>query len=266
MKKIVVGNYITVIEAKNRVNELLAKGFPADSLSVIADRDAAEILSNTGIKVERAFDYVTDIPDETLWEKIKSFLGFGADKENEINIAEYANSIRAGHQLVLVDEERVPTRLKGAWNVAQATTTATAARPVARSAAPPATENGTIRLEEERMNVDKRAVQSGEAIVRKRVVTENETVQVPVKHEEVIIERMPVADRPDTNPDFKDETITIPVMEEKVEVTKRPVVTEEIKIRKRDIEDTESVSATLRKEKLDVEKSGKAVIANAHKG
>lgn len=258
MYKTVVGDYTSVDDAKQMVDYMLARGIPKDSISIIANRSAAAILRDTGVLVALDFDYVDDVSDETLWQRIKSFFGVGAEKEHDIDVSRYADSIRAGNVLVLVDESLVPTRLAGIWK------TRTTGQPQMKHAEAPRrdtfADTASIRLEEERMQVDKRPVQTGEVVVHKRIVEETETVDVPVRHEEVVIERVHMNDQPDTNPRFEDETITIPVMEEKVEVTKRPVITDEIKIHKQNVEKTEPVTTTLRKEKLDVDRSGKAVL------
>ncbi|MEK0316266.1 YsnF/AvaK domain-containing protein [Cohnella sp. 56] len=60
----------------------------------------------------------------------------------------------------------------------------------------------------------------------------------------------------------KDETIRIPVSEERVEVTKRPVVTEEISIGKRVVQDKKQVSETVSKEKAELERSCNPVVEN----
>ena len=110
--------------------------------------------------------------------------------------------------------------------------------------------------------MDKHNVKVGDAIIRKRVVEETKTVDVPVLHEEVIIERRPVANEITDDANFEEEYFTIPVMEEQVEVTKHPVITQEIKIHKRDVENVEHVSASLRKEELDVDQEGNTIIVD----
>jgi len=46
------------------------------------------------------------------------------------------------------------------------------------------------------------------------------------------------------------------VKEERVRVTKKPVVTEEVTVGKRKVQDTKHVSETVRKEELKVDKKG----------
>ena len=52
------------------------------------------------------------------------------------------------------------------------------------------------------------------------------------------------------------EQIRVPVREEQVNVIKEPVVTEEVKVGKRDVQDTEHVSGEVRKEEVKVDQTG----------
>jgi len=113
----------------------------------------------------------------------------------------------------------------------------------------------TIQLREERLKVRKTPVETGDVRVRKEVVTEQKTIDVPVEREEVVIERRPASGRA-TGTDFGAEEIRIPVKEEKVDVTKEAVVTEEVSVGKRKVQDTKHVSETVRKEELGVDTHG----------
>lgn len=122
-------------------------------------------------------------------------------------------------------------------------------------------EDRKLRLREEQLNVSKDKVQSGEVSVHKEVVEEQKTINVPVTHEEVVIERRSVSDgRTTAEPIGEDETIRIPVSEERVEVNKNTVVTGEVEISKRQVQDTEQVQDTVRREEAVVDKSGRAKI------
>jgi len=119
----------------------------------------------------------------------------------------------------------------------------------------------TIQLREERLKVSKTPVQTGEVSVRKEVHTEQKTITVPVEREEVVIERRPVSGHAATG-DIQAEEIRIPVKEEKVHVEKEAVVTEEVSVGKRKVQDTEHVSGTVRKEEVKVEKKGDVEVRN----
>lgn len=114
-----------------------------------------------------------------------------------------------------------------------------------------------LELRAERLAVDKRKVQHGEARIRKEVVTKTQTIEVPVTYEELVVERVPVsgAAAADDGSIAAGETIRIPLSEERVDVSKHTVVTEEVAIGKREVGETEHVSETLRSEELRVDDS-----------
>ena len=110
-----------------------------------------------------------------------------------------------------------------------------------------------ITRSEEELAVGKRQVEAGEVQLRKTVETEHRTERVPVTREEVTVERRPV-DRELAAGDIEigEESIRVPVTEEELIVDKRPVVKEEIVVKKHAVEDTETVEADIRKERVDV--------------
>jgi len=114
-----------------------------------------------------------------------------------------------------------------------------------------------VPLREERLTIDKQRVAGGEARVRKDIVSEQQSIDVPVFREELFIERRPVTSGADsTTPIVAGEEIRIPLTQERVDVRKQTIVSEEVAIGKRKIEDTEHVSDTLRREELHVENEG----------
>jgi uncharacterized protein (TIGR02271 family) len=119
------------------------------------------------------------------------------------------------------------------------------------------TDEQRLRLREERLQVDKERVQTGEVHVEKDVVEEERSVDVNVSHDEVYVERRKVDGREadgDTAPIVDDnDSIRIPITEERLEVTKKPVVTEELVVGKRKVEDTETVRDTVKREEAHVD-------------
>nr|WP_312027398.1 YsnF/AvaK domain-containing protein [Paenibacillus typhae] len=113
-----------------------------------------------------------------------------------------------------------------------------------------------LRLREEQLDVSKNRVQAGEVSVRKEIVEEQKTINVPVSHEEIVIERRSVNNDSSTKPVGADETIRIPVSEEQVEVHKNTVVTGEVDIHKREVQGTQQVKDTLKREEARVDKTG----------
>ena len=113
-----------------------------------------------------------------------------------------------------------------------------------------------LELREEELDVDTREVQAGEVRVRKEVHTEQRNIEVPVTREEVVIERHPVSGREVTGQDLGDEEVRIPLMEEEVDVHKRAVVREEVEVGKRPVQETKTVSDSVRREEVSVESTG----------
>ncbi len=103
-----------------------------------------------------------------------------------------------------------------------------------------------------------RPVEAGEVEIRKDVVTEEQTLEVPKTREEVVIDRHPVARRPADRPVGEDagETLRVPMHEEQVSVEKQPIVTEEIEVSTRQVQDTEQMSGDVRREEARIERAG----------
>ncbi len=113
-----------------------------------------------------------------------------------------------------------------------------------------------LELVEEELDVDTRQVQAGEVRVRKEVHTEQRNIEVPVTREEVVIERHPVTGREASGTSIGEEEVRIPLMEEEVEVQKRAVVKEEISVGKRQVEETKTVSDSVRREEARIDSQG----------
>jgi uncharacterized protein (TIGR02271 family) len=127
-----------------------------------------------------------------------------------------------------------------------------------------ATSQGPDRLQlrEEQLEVEKERVQAGEVWLRKEVVTEQRNVEVPVTREEVVIERHAAAgDEAAEGAIGEGEEVRIPLMEEEVRVEKTPVVREEVSVSKREVQDTERVSETVRREEARIESQGDVLMS-----
>lgn len=122
----------------------------------------------------------------------------------------------------------------------------------------------TIELKEEELYAHKTPVETGEVVVRKEIITENRTIEVPVTREEVTIERRAV-DRPASDAAFREgeQTLRIPETEEQVTIEKRPVVREEIEISKRQVTDKQRMSDDVRREEVRIERTGDVDLDNA---
>jgi uncharacterized protein (TIGR02271 family) len=109
-----------------------------------------------------------------------------------------------------------------------------------------------VQRSEEELRAGTREREAGAMKVRKRVRTDREQIEVPTKHEEVTVERVPVEGEA-TEAQIGEDEVTVPVTEEEVVVDKRAVAKEEIRLRKDVVEDTEVVEEDVRREEIDVE-------------
>jgi len=115
----------------------------------------------------------------------------------------------------------------------------------------------TLQLREEQLTARAQSVETGRVQIGTAVVSEQQTLQVPVMHEEVTIERRPVDRRASDRPiEETNEIIEMPVHEEHVTLDKRTVVYEEVGLEKRQVHETQSVSGTVRREEAVVEEDG----------
>jgi len=201
----------------------------------------------------------------------------------EHEAAYYQSEFEAGRTIVTVtaedraDEAAAILRRNGAYDMstrgaATASTSSAATASTSTSHAKATTtahaatranagESGTIQVKEEQLHAEKRPVETGEVRVRKEVHTEHKTIDVPVQREEVVIERKPVhggvaAEGVAAGDIRAGEEVRIPVREEQVDVSKRAVVTEEVNVGKRVVQDTERVAGDVRKEEVHVERKG----------
>jgi uncharacterized protein (TIGR02271 family) len=109
-----------------------------------------------------------------------------------------------------------------------------------------------VQRSEEELRAGTREREAGSVKVRKRVRTDRERIEVPVKHEEVSVERVPVSGEA-TEAQIGEDEVSVPVTEEEVVVDKRAVAKEEVRLRKDVVEGTEVVEEDVRREEIDVE-------------
>jgi uncharacterized protein (TIGR02271 family) len=113
-------------------------------------------------------------------------------------------------------------------------------------------EETVVPITEERL--DASTVESTiDTTIIKEPVTETKTVEVPVTHEEISIERRDVNDRPTEQRPVQSRTETnVPLKQEEVQVIKQPYVKEEIVINKKPITETKTISEDVITEKVTV--------------
>ena len=119
----------------------------------------------------------------------------------------------------------------------------------------PATSgDGSVIRSEEQLNVNKEKVASGRARLRKYVVEDTETVEVPVSREEVKVEReklSPEEAKKLGNTRIGEENADVVLHEEQVNVDKETVPVEKVNLNKETVTEKQKVSEDLKKERVE---------------
>jgi len=123
----------------------------------------------------------------------------------------------------------------------------------------PTTDDAMTRSEE-RLRVGTERVETGRARLRKYVVTENQSVTVPVTREEVRVEREPITDQNVdsalSGPDLSEEEHEVVLTEERPVVQKETVPVERVRLGTEAVTDTEQVDEQVRREEIELQDDG----------
>ena len=136
-------------------------------------------------------------------------------------------------------------------------------RTVGHDTSGPTTDSAMTRSEEH-LQVGTQRVEAGRARLRKYVVTENQTVTVPVSHEEVRVEREPITDAnmPDAmdGPAISEEEHEVVLHAERPVVSKEATPVERVRLDTQTVTEQQQVSEQVRKEQIEVD-SGQTGVA-----
>jgi len=115
-------------------------------------------------------------------------------------------------------------------------------------------EETVVPLIEERLNVSKKTSTSHYTIT-KEPVTEKKTIEVPVTHEELVVEkRLSPKDSSSftsaQGPVKSKTEIKVLLNREEIEVTKEPFVKDEVVVKKKPVTETKTISDTVTKERV----------------
>lgn len=130
----------------------------------------------------------------------------------------------------------------------------------------------TVPLREEVLTAQTQPVEIGEVFIRKVVVTEERTITVTVQREEIVIDHRQLDAQATSSGEptgapvelAAGETIRIPIREEQVFIEKRPVVTGELIVSKRKVQEIRRFSDTVRREVPHVEREGEVVVHDSN--
>ena len=238
----------------------LKLGFSKDRIKDAPDFDSdkpltpeaqSDIFKHYGL--DNAHD-VTDYKDSNLDSKRDAQAG--ADKEHNLTAGAGAAGAGAGVAGAGVAGAHADEK-KAATHTTDAAATERKADVADNAAAARTNNDGELIRSEEQLNVNKERVATGEARLRKYVVTDTETVEVPVEREEVSVERTPISaeDAKNYNGTISgdSEEASVTLHEERVNVNKETVPVEKINLKKDTVRDTETHTEELRKEQIDTD-------------
>ena len=120
----------------------------------------------------------------------------------------------------------------------------------------PTTDDAMTRSEE-RLTVSTQRQQVGRARLRKYIVTENQTVTVPVRREEVRLEREPITGdnvgEAYDGPDITEAEAQLTLHAERPVITTETVPVERVRIGKETVTEQETVTGEVRKEQIEAD-------------
>ncbi|WP_297553126.1 PRC and DUF2382 domain-containing protein [uncultured Corynebacterium sp.] len=222
-----------------------------DSDKPLTPEAQSDIFKHYGL--ESAHD-VTDYKDSNL--DSKRDVQAGADKDHNLTAGAGAAGAGAGVAGAGVAGAHADEK-KAATHTTDAAATERKAGVADNAAAARTNNDGELIRSEEQLNVNKERVATGEARLRKYVVTDTESVEVPVEREEVRVERTPInaEDAKNYNGAISgdSEEASVTLHEERVNVNKETVPVEKINLKKNTVRDTETHTEELRKEQIDTD-------------
>jgi len=235
----------------------LKLGFSKDRIKDAPDFDSDKPLTpeaQSDIFKHYGLDNARDVTDYKYSNlDSKRDVQAGADKDHNLTAGAGAGAGVAGAGVAGAHADEK----KAATHTTDAAATERKAGVADDAAAARTNNDGELIRSEEQLNVNKERVATGEARLRKYVVTDTESVEVPVEREEVRVERTPInaEDAKNYNGSISgdSEEASVTLHEERVNVNKETVPVEKINLKKDTVRDTETHTEELRKEQIDTD-------------
>jgi uncharacterized protein (TIGR02271 family) len=165
---------------------------------------------------------------------------------DERRIEEYY--ARYGHQAAETAARSTGTMAKG-----------TEAKATEKRSMKPGEEGASVTLSEEEVKVGKREVVAGGVRLRKVVKTETVNQPVELKHEEIVVERVPASEATaSSKAAFEQKEVFVPLRREEPVIEKEAHVREEVRLRKEAHAERQNISAQVRREDVEIQKEGEA--------
>ena len=277
MSKTVVGLFSTYAKAQQVKQELVAKGYEAQNITVVANDDEELSGSSSSADLSRSTGTASSGTSTTgslssgaagIGEKVGSFfrnLTGGDDTAHQ----HYASGVNSGGALLAVTvndpqaaevadllTQHGASEIEGEYATSSGSTPASSSSAVARTgAATTAVGETSIPIIEEELVVGKRQVERGGVRIYSHVTERPVDASVTLHEERIEVERRPV-NRAATAADFaagSGATIEMRATGEEAVVGKSSRVVEEVLIGKQSSDRTEQVHDSVRKTEVEVE-------------
>ena len=239
----IIGAFNKYADAERAMRDLKEAGIPADRIGIGADQNGNNASSADGTQ------------HEGFWRKIADFF---EGKDHSVDASGHNQELEAGSHVVVTVLALTLAQRQECAEILKEHDATLESNPMKKSVGNQADgrEGGQrIQLLSEVLRVDKERVSKGEVRLRKEVVTENKTVQVPITHEELVIDRMPVASgTPASGAIGSNQEIRVPLSEEKVRIEKKPMVKEEVRVGKKNVQESRQVNEQVKREELHVDR------------
>ncbi|WP_017812107.1 MULTISPECIES: YsnF/AvaK domain-containing protein [Paenibacillus] len=218
-------------------------------------------LIGLGIPEDEAREYETNVNEGNILVMVDSAAGNRSRIYDIFRANNATNSRYYDNDTTIPDNRAADTTASTTVNGAPGTSATAATAANMDGVFDSGEDEQNLRLREERLDVSKNEVRTGEVEIRKEVVEEQKTINVPVNHEEVVIERRAINNEVTNEPVGQSEQIRIPVSEEQVHVDKHNVVTGEVEVHKRTVQDTEQVQDTVKREEARINQTGQPIVS-----
>jgi uncharacterized protein (TIGR02271 family) len=120
-------------------------------------------------------------------------------------------------------------------------------------------EQVIIPVVHEQVKIDKKVIETGKVHISKVVYEDVERFNIPYTEENISVERVPKNELLETMPPpvrYEDDVMIIPVLKEVAVVEKRIMLVEELRVTKTKTEKTQAHELSLKKEQVQVKRSG----------
>ncbi len=268
---VIVGFFNNENDAYQAIGELREAGFKSDQIGLATRGSDAELTGSDVTKSGGGGISQQGEHDRSFWQGVKDF--FSGEEHsisgdfrrsmsgmdfNEDRSDYYSRGIGEGGALVTVraDQARAEEAREILKDCGADLRDSGFERQPNRAGTEISDRDYRVQLRGEMLQAHKERVNRGEVRLRKEVISENQSIQVPVTREELVIERVEGSRAAPAGEIGSDDEIRVPLSEEKVTVQKTPVVTGEVRVGKRQVQDTRTVSDNVRHEEVRLEKEG----------